>query len=517
MTTTTRLATVSQPQPRWGKPRSWARRHRPGLAICGALLIIVGAVNLWNLQGWPGYLDDDEGTYIAQAWAVIHLHHLAPYTYWYDHPMGGWLLMAGYLWLTGGFARYPMAVMAGREFMWAITIVSCGLLYCLARRFSLSRWASAVAVVLFGLSPLAIYFHRMVWLDNIGTMWMLGALVVAASPRRSVGTAIGSALLMAAAFWCKETMLLIAPAWMVIVWRGSGPRHRAFWLALSVFATVGVAGYLLLAALRGELFAGPGHVSLIWAIKWQLFGRASSGSIFNHHSQTWGLAKLWYHQDPWLVAGGLTAAAAASFIRRLWPVVLAVAIQILVLIHGGYTPYAFIIAALPFLVLAVAGVLDTLWRSPHRTATKYLGRGLALTSAACFVAVIAPSWARSMVSDSRVSGQAATMAAEQWVELHVPAGDVVALNDYMWVDLRTHSKVHPLWVWKIDLDPWVMTHVLPHGWKSINYVVWTPGPTGLSPGELPTLAQALRHGAVVKQFGSSANPDRLIQIYEVKQ
>lgn len=517
MTTTAplRLAIARQPQPGWRRPRSWARRHRTSLVICGALLIVVGAVNLWNLQGWPGYLDDDEGTYVAQAWAVIHLRHLAPYTYWYDHPMGGWLLMAGYLWLTDGFARYPMAVMAGREFMWVITIVSSGLMYWLARRFSLSRGASAVAVVLFGLSPLAIYFHRMVWLDNIGTMWMLAALIVAASPRRSVGTAIWSALLMAAAFWSKETMLLFAPAWMVILWRGSGPRHRGFWLALSVFSTVGVAGYLLLAALRGELFQGPGHVSLIWAIKWQLFERASSGSIFNHHSQTWGLAKLWYGQDPWLVAGGLTAAAAASFIRRLWPVVLAIAIQVLALIRGGYTPYAFIIAALPFLALAVAGVLDTLWRS-HRKATKYLGRGLTLASAACFVALIGPSWAKSMVAHSHVSGQATTMAAERWVELHVPAGEVVAVNDYMWVDLETYGDI-PLWVWKIDLDPWVMTHVLPHGWKSISYVVWTPGPTGLSQGELPTLTQALRHGVIVKQFGSAANPDSLIQIYEVKQ
>ena len=37
---------------------------------------------------------DDEGTYASQAWSVTHLRALAPYTYWYDHPPLGWLVLA---------------------------------------------------------------------------------------------------------------------------------------------------------------------------------------------------------------------------------------------------------------------------------------------------------------------------------------------------------------------------------------------------------------------------------------
>ena len=46
---------------------------------------------------------------------------------------------------------------------------------------------SAVAVLLFGLSPIAQYFHRMVSLDNIETVWVLAALVAATSTRARLG------------------------------------------------------------------------------------------------------------------------------------------------------------------------------------------------------------------------------------------------------------------------------------------------------------------------------------------
>ena len=45
-------------------------------------------------------LVDDEGTYTAQAWAIEHWHTLAHYTYWYDHPPIGWLVIAAWTWPT---------------------------------------------------------------------------------------------------------------------------------------------------------------------------------------------------------------------------------------------------------------------------------------------------------------------------------------------------------------------------------------------------------------------------------
>ncbi len=283
----------------------WANRHLTSLCIMGPLLIAVSAANAWNLQGWPLYLDDDEGTYVSQAWAVIQpQHHLAPYTYWYDHPPLGWMLMGGYFWITDALHRYPIALMAGREFMWVINVVACGLLYILARRMTMLRPASAAAVLLFGLSPLAISYHRMVFLDNIAVAWMIAALVLALSPRRKMGAALCSAVCFSAAVLSKETLLLLLPVWLWMVWRNSDDRHRAFWLACWIFFFIVIVGYPLFAALRGELFPGKGHVSLVGAIQWQLLSRQSTGSLLDTHSGTYSKAVTWLHEDPWLLVGG---------------------------------------------------------------------------------------------------------------------------------------------------------------------------------------------------------------------
>src|SRR4029453_7808458 len=114
--------------------------------------------------------------------AVLHWHTLAHYTYWYDHPPLGWLLLAAWTGLTGGLSRTASAIAAGREFMLVAQLVSAGLLYGLERRLGLRRAAAAAGVLLFTLSPLALSFHRDVYLDNIATPLVLAAFLLALSP-----------------------------------------------------------------------------------------------------------------------------------------------------------------------------------------------------------------------------------------------------------------------------------------------------------------------------------------------
>jgi hypothetical protein len=517
------MTTVTRPRdPQTQQRRSsvrripWVSRHLTSLCIMGPLLIAVSAANAWNLQGWPLYIDEDEGTYVSEAWAVIQpQHHLAPYTYWYDHPPLGWILMGGYFWITDALHRYPAALMAGREFMWVVNVVACGLLYILARRMTMSRPASAVAVLLFGLSPLAMDFHRRVFLDNIAVAWMLAALALALSPRKSIGAALCSAVCFSAAVLSKETLLLILPVWLWIVWRNSDDRRRAFWLSCWIFFFIVIIGYPLFAALRGELFPGKGHVSLIGAIQWQLLSRQSTGSLLDTHSGTYSRAVNWVHQDPWLLVGGLTLGIMAMFIRRLWPLVLALIIQVAFPLKGGYVPYAYVTAVLPFAALIVVGVADTWWqplkRARHartgshpwtRQALTYAGRVPVIAGILVLAALVAPSWGRALVAQSHADAPANTLAAESWVEHNVPRGNVVVVDDDMLTDLTIHSRVRPVWVWKIDLDPAVMANTLPHGWRSIGYIVWDPEASSVELSELPTLRSALNHAVAVKRFGT---------------
>src|ERR1700761_6278149 len=186
-------------------------RYRVSAAVLAALLVLIGLATAWNLEGWPGRVDDDEGTYVAQAWAIIYEHTFTHYSYWYDHPPLGWTQIALFAWVTDGFNRVAAAVFVGREFMVLVTLVSCALVWLLARRLGLRRTTSAVTVLLFGLSPLGQFYHRLVSLDNIETMWVLAALVCAASPRRGLGPAWRTAACAAVAVLSKETALILLP------------------------------------------------------------------------------------------------------------------------------------------------------------------------------------------------------------------------------------------------------------------------------------------------------------------
>src|ERR1700689_2891898 len=100
-------------------------RYRASAAVLAGLLVVVGLATAWNLEGWPGRVDDDEGTYVAQAWAIIYEHTLTHYSYWYDHPPLGWAQIALFAWVTDGFNRVAAAVFVGRQFMWCVTLISC--------------------------------------------------------------------------------------------------------------------------------------------------------------------------------------------------------------------------------------------------------------------------------------------------------------------------------------------------------------------------------------------------------
>jgi hypothetical protein len=137
--------------------RLWT--HRTSIALLLGLLAVVAVVHAAGMARAPQRVDD-EGTYVAQAWTVQHWRTLGHYTYWYDHPPLGWLLLAAWTTTTGAFARAATAVAAGREFILVVHLVSAGLLYGLARRLRLRRPAAAGAVLAFSLSPLALAVHR---------------------------------------------------------------------------------------------------------------------------------------------------------------------------------------------------------------------------------------------------------------------------------------------------------------------------------------------------------------------
>jgi len=506
------------------RARGWYYAHKASLLVLGRVLAVVGLFSAWNMQGWPGRVDDDEGTYVAEAWAMVYQHHLSHYTYWYDHPPLGWAQLAAYIWATGGFHWYPSAIMVGREFMWWVTLASCALLFVLCRRLGFRRTTAAVTVLLFGLSPLAIYYHRMVSLDNIGMVWLLAALVIAASRRHSLAAAFWSAVCMAVAVLSKETLAILLPVVVWVLWQHSQGRTRKW--HLGIFATTFVelvAFYPLFAALRGELVPGAGHVSLGWAMWWQVFGRTGSGSLFDGHSQIHYLAVLWTGADPWLIATGMVLVPAGLLVRRLRPAALGMLIQVAMLLTGGYVPYFYVTAMLPFAALLAGGIADTLWgpvtwrwRVPGwlprmaaaRKYLRYCGRVPVAAATVVLAALVVPQWGTTLVNKSKVDGYAGSLAATGWVERNVPRDAVIVVDDYIWLDLKV-AGMNPLWAQKTGTDAQTSHRELPHGWRSVQYVVLTTQISGAL-AQLPIVASAVSHSVVVKSFADGVTVRRVV-------
>ena len=215
---------------------AWLRaNHLDAVAVVAAVAPTV-VVHAWGMQRFPAFFDD-EGAYVSQAYAVDKLHALAPYTYWYDHPPLGWILLGGL-----GEADVPVQPVfvrrlraPGRSSFFS-SPSSAVLLYGIARRLSLSPGTSALAVGLFGLSPLAVDYQRMVLLDNIATPMLLAAFFLALTPRRRMVAYAGAAVCFGAAILTKETFLLFLPALALAIWTTCVPSTRRF--ALAVFGAL---------------------------------------------------------------------------------------------------------------------------------------------------------------------------------------------------------------------------------------------------------------------------------------
>ncbi|MGW6704496.1 ArnT family glycosyltransferase [Streptomyces sp. NPDC054956] len=503
-------------------PRTGPVRFRsscPDLLLCGVLLLAITLVQGWNLTGFPA-LSDDEGTYLAQAWAVQEGRGLAHYTYWYDHPPLGWIQIAGLTYLPSLFVPDSMTVAPMRFSMLAVSAAGSVLLYVLALRLRLPRWAAALAMVLFGLSPLCVVLRREIFLDNLAAVWMLLAFCLAASPRRHLWHHFASGLAAATAVLTKETMLVVLPALMVTMWRHSHRDTRKFAVtgAVTACALIGLT-YPLYALLNGELLPGSGHVSLIDGITYQM-GRAGSGFVLDPGSGSHGVLRSWLYYDTVLPLGGLAcavlllAASVRSTAARALagPALAAVLLALVALRPSGYLPAMYVIQALPFLALVLAGaaagiahaVLRGRRAAGERRALTHGRRVLLGVLAASAAVYVLPRWYEGDRTALTVDANVPYRQAAAWLghEVRDPAGTRVLVDDALWLDAVHHGfdpGLGAIWFYKADLDP-AVTRTMPRGWQDVDYVVSSPT-VRRDAATLPNVKAALEHSTPVAVFG----------------
>jgi hypothetical protein len=494
-------------------------RINPSIFIILPLLVVTAALRLINISGSPTRLDD-EGTYVAQAFAVDKWGQLAHYTYWYDHPPAGWLQLAVWRMLAGPDLG-GSAVLDGRYLMVLVSVVTAALLWVLARRIGLSRFASGAAVLIIAVSPLAISLGRSVYLDNLAVAWLIGGLVMICSPQRRLSAMFGAAMCFGISVLTKETVMLFLPMVAWLVWVKTAPATRRY--ALAVFAAVSglvVSVYLLMAALRGELLPGPGHVSLWEGVKFQLWQRESGGTLGDPGSLKRHTIDEWLRLDPALPLLAVPIALGGLTIERIRPYAVGLLLAIVTVIRPGYLPVPFVIAMLPFTALVGAALGERLigWVRQQRhtipTATAFArqARTAVIFGTAALFSAIVTLWAPGFRTVLMTDEDTGLRQAQQWVNDNVPINDRLIVDDALWVDLVQdgRDRRNVIWSYKVDTDEQVKNWA-PDGWPDYQWVVATPSMRANLP-EKGVLNEAIAHAKPVATFGSGGTKVDVLRI-----
>jgi hypothetical protein len=185
---------------------------------------------------------------------------------------------------------------------------------------------------------------------------------------------------------------------------------------------------------------------------------------------------------------------------------------------NGYLPAMYIIGALPFLALVLAGGVAcvahaVLRRRRTEGERRYVTGGryaavAVLTLAAC--AYVVPHWYDGDRTAVTADANKPYRQASHWLGTKVadPKDTRVLVDDALWLDL-VHAGYRPglgaVWFYKADLDP-AVTRTMPHGWRDIDYVVASPT-VRRDAKDLPNVRAAIQHSVPVATFGSG--PDRI--------
>jgi 4-amino-4-deoxy-L-arabinose transferase-like glycosyltransferase len=446
----------------------------------------------FNLSQYPLFLTD-EGIYVQQAWSLVNEGRLSPYTYFYDHAPGGWIVMAAWASvLPGEFHAFGNEVNTVRVLMLLVHVASVGILFAIVRAITNSAVGAFVAAFIVNFSPLAVYYQRQVLLDNLMVFWLLLAVYLLIRAEGRIATAMVAGLAFGMSMITKENAIFFAPALGYLVYRqAKGQRNRRFvtsfwWIA----AVVPVGAYVLFAQLKNELFptglnfdrnAPPAdHVSLLYSIWWQLNRTAPSGqNVFLSMLQG-----SWLPKDRMLLIGGGFAVLAVLLLwvvdREHRPGYLVTALLTLgyafYLTRGSQLLDFYVAPMVPLLAMNVGvlfGHIATRVTVPVRT-----------TAAASVVAVavfLPGAYVLHHDTEGRLQFQdfyhlkLTTMQEQQinFVRTNIPPDARIVVDDDIWTALHDREPVFPRAHshFKASSDPNVRDKLFKSDWHNIDYVV----------------------------------------------
>lgn len=445
-----------------------------------------------NMFQYPSFILWDEGTYIAEAWAVLRWGKLAHYTYMYGHVPGGWILLAAYMLVTGGPRAFGMPFESGRALMLIMHVAMVPMLYRLARKLGCGAPSAALGVFLFSVSPLAIYYQRIFLLDNEMMFWTLLSLVLLLDSKGRLSRFALSGLFFGLALLSKETDVFLVPAVLYMVWRWRQPHHGRFSVVAWLLPMVSlVSMYPLYAVIKGELvpsgytldilgltirFSSAPHVSLLGALLWQ--ADRGGGGLFNLQNMYWfNVRNVWMPKDAVLVLGGMAAVAINLLLgirsHRILAASLLGLMPLAYMARGGIVFQHYILFAIPFFCLNLAMLASFVL---NRLPTHYAS--LLSVTAALFL--FGHYWQTGALQPLyTVQASETGREAIVWVKEHLPPQSVIISQDNFWTDLHEPGLGGGVFPYiedheQVVSNPAVQYGVFHNDWRTTDYLLMRP-------------------------------------------
>ncbi len=500
-------------------------------------LITAGIAHAYNMFNYPQY-GLDEGTYMSSAWAIIH-GMLAPYPYGYGHPPLGWIQIAGWVQLTGGFFTFGDANNTGRVLMLFYAVASTLLVYLIMRRFDGSRVTALLAMVMFSLSPLCIAYQRLVLLDNIATFWLLLSIYLIVVSNSRLLLIVFAAIAFGCSLLSKEVMILFFPAMIYAVWLHTTKFQRKFALVAFIYCFVAIGStFILMAILRGELLPPiswlPGdthpHLSIFSTYLQQVQRGQSQGNLIESINN-------WDGQDALFIILAIATTIFNLIVGRwkrksLLLALLALSFWTLFLRNGIIFPF-YIIPLLPLSAFNAAVAINTVIRWLSKYLRPLLGSMTRLDIARAIIifGLIGSIVVYDMQHSAPIFTQNLTFVqtnALTWVRNNMPHNAVVVINSYFYTDLHEkggegvgngtifqHADIY----WNVAYDPELHDGLLDNNWDNIDYIV-TDAPMKYDiqhlGGDINLINQALQHSFLRVDFRPTKyDIQDAIQIYQV--
>jgi hypothetical protein len=480
---------------------TFLRKNSVIFCLLVAVILISGVSHGYNMFRFP-YYEDDEGTYMSQAWAVSTLHSFSPTVYTYDHSPLGWVIIAAWTMVSGGFFSFGPSVNSGRVLMLILHILSAVLLFYITKKLTKNNYAAFIATGIFSLTPLGIYYFRRVLLDNIMVFWVLLSLALLLGNRNNTRY-LFSAICLGLATLSKEPAVFFLPAFLYIAYDTANQKNKTLVVIqyLVGYFTV-VSLYFLYALTKGELFT-----QLIPALMYQV---SRNGQFFLIATSDFmiNLAK-WSQDDIVLIVSG----AAAILINLLFAVKskthryisVCTLSFLLFILHGGVVIGFYIVPLIPFLALSIAAVLYKfgifISQIFHNDSLQYIPLLLFILYTLWYN-VHSVGYTMLYTQDQTTNQKRAI----QWIQGHVPSGSLLAIDNYAFVDLnrdvkeKHYTQGGAFYYWKLNKD--LLLYLGKSGtWRDIDYLLVSPQMlSNLSVEQLSLVNTAYIHSVPIQSY-----------------